>query len=61
MSASKGTTIYVYSNDGSTLLHFFPSANLAAKFLNCSRPTVMKYADTNKLLFGKYIISLNPY
>jgi group I intron endonuclease len=44
ISAAQGTTIYVYSSDGFTLINTFPSANNAAKHFYVDKDTVLRYA-----------------
>lgn len=52
-----GTTIYVYSSDGITLINTFSSARKAVKFLRCSHPTILTYTRNGKLFKGKWILS----
>src|SRR5574338_36657 len=48
IGASLGTTIYVYNSQGS-LVNSFSSSRKAAKFFNCTDPTIMKYARNGEL------------
>jgi group I intron endonuclease len=63
MSEAQGTTIYVNSSDGSTLINSFPSANKAAKHFNCDKNTILRYAKNtgsgSKIFKDKYILSIN--
>jgi hypothetical protein len=61
LSAANGTTVYVYSSDGSTLINSFSSANKAAKHFNCDKSTILRYIKSAKLFKGEYILSINPY
>jgi len=56
---AKGVSIFVYSVDKSILLYSFDSANEAAKFLNCSRPTLLKYIRANKFFINGYFVTIN--
>lgn len=58
LSIAKGTAIYQYSSDLSTLINKFPSANKAAEHFNTSRPTILKYAHSHKLFQDKWILSI---
>jgi group I intron endonuclease len=61
MSAIKGGgTIYVYSEDH-TLEKTYCSAREAAKHLNCSYPTILKYAKSRQLFKEQWILSLTTY
>lgn len=57
MSIVKGTAIYVYDTQGS-LAYTFSSARKAAKFLNCSYPTILKFAKNGLLFKDKWILSI---
>jgi len=57
LSAVNGTTVYVYSSDGSTLLNTFPSARKAGEYFNCCHHTIKKYALNGLLFQGKWILS----
>ena len=59
MSKAKGTSIYIYSKNGS-LLNSFTSANLAGKYLQVNHQTILKYADSGKLLKGEWLIRTSP-
>jgi hypothetical protein len=56
---AKGTTIFIYTADQSSLLHTFDSANEAAKFIGCSRPTLLKYIRAEKFLIKGYYVTTN--
>jgi hypothetical protein len=53
----KGTTIFVYSYDHQ-LLFTFISSRTVAKHSDCSNATILKYARSNEIFKGKYILSL---
>jgi group I intron endonuclease len=57
ISQANGSTIFVYSL-GNHLLYTFPSLRLAAKYLNCSHPTIIKYVRSGEIFQDKYILSL---
>lgn len=57
MSQSKGKLVYVYSLDYQQIVPF-TSARSAAKFLGTSDITIMKYARSNAIFKGEYILSL---
>jgi len=59
MSIAKGTTIYVYSNDGITLMNTFTSAREAAKFFNVEHGSILRNAKSGKLFQDKWILSTN--
>lgn len=46
MSATRGTAIYVYSED-STLVNIFSSSRKTAVFLECSQPAILTYIKTS--------------
>lgn len=58
MSAAQGTAIFIYSKD-SKLENTFSSAREAAKFLNSSKDTILRYAKNGKLFQEKWILSLS--
>jgi len=60
MSIAKGTSIYIYSSDGITLINTFTSVREAAKFLNVEHGTVLRYAKSKKLFKDKWILSTSP-
>jgi hypothetical protein len=53
-----GVTIFLYSLEYK-LIQTFISSRLAAKHLNVSPVTVLKYARSNAVLKTKYILSLH--
>lgn len=59
MSIHRGTPIYVLHSDFFIFYKTFHSSNKAAKYLNCSDTTIMKYARSRKIYKEKWIISLN--
>jgi hypothetical protein len=59
MSIAKGTTIYVYSSDGITLMNTFTSAREAAKFFNVEHGSILRNAKSGKLFQDKWILSTN--
>jgi hypothetical protein len=56
MSAVKGTNIYVYSSDKSTLINIFSSANKAAEYFSVSKATILSYCKNEKLFQDKWIL-----
>lgn len=58
MSAANGTAIFVYDTN-SSLVKTFTSATLAAKNYNCSKTTILRYANNGKLFKGQLILSLS--
>lgn len=58
LSVAKGTAIYQYSSDLSTIINKFSSANKAAEYFNISRPTILKYAHSRKIFQDKWILSI---
>jgi hypothetical protein len=56
----KGSSIYVYSLDGAShqLLYIFTSSRHAAEFLGSNHVTILKYAKSQDIFRGKYILSL---
>ncbi len=65
MSLAKNKKVYVYTMD--TVLNeriLFKSFNSCAetmKYLNCSKMTITRYIDSNKLYKNKYILSSNEH
>jgi hypothetical protein len=57
MSIAQGTTIYLYSSDGITLINTFSSASKAAEFFDCSHNTILSYAKNDKLFKKEWILS----
>jgi group I intron endonuclease len=60
MSEARGTKIYLYSSDGTSLINTFPSAIKAAETLNISKDTIRKYAKSQELFKEKWIFSTIP-
>jgi group I intron endonuclease len=60
MSAAKGTTVYIYSSNDSTLIYTFPSSYKAAEHFNCGKDTILRYIKNGKLFKGEYILSYKP-
>src|SRR5690606_3402070 len=72
LSVAKGTAIYQYSSDLSTIINKFSSARraaprrgtpcgrapLGAEYFNISRPTILKYAHSRKIFQDKWILSI---
>lgn len=56
---SSAHTVYVYSLDH-LLINQFPSKVAAAKWLNVSAFTVNRYIKNNKVLQGKFILTVSP-
>ena len=50
MSITKGTAIYIYSPDNSSLINTFSSARKALEF-NVDKETILKYARDSNLIF----------
>jgi group I intron endonuclease len=59
MSSTKGTAINVYDVNG-TLINTFSSAREAAKVLNCSKDTILKYAINGNIFKDKWKLSTSP-
>jgi len=58
MSAAKGGgTIYLYNAEKTTLVNSFPSAREAAKYLNLSFPTIIKYARKGEIYKEQWFFS----
>jgi group I intron endonuclease len=57
LSAANGTTVYVYSSDGSTLLNTFPSARKAGEYFNCSHKTIKRYTLNGKIFKEQWQLS----
>jgi NADH-ubiquinone oxidoreductase chain 4 len=57
MSIAKGTTIYVYSPDKSTLINTFISARKAAEFFNTNHRIILKHAKNGLLFKEQWIFS----
>lgn len=57
MSEAQGATIFIYDLQGQ-LIKPFSSSRAAAKYLNCSDPTIMRYARSGKVFKNKYQLSL---
>lgn len=57
MSLAKGFSIYVYSYDCSTLLYTFSSIRKAAKSLQISDKTIIKYIQNNCVYDNKWVFS----
>lgn len=58
MRVARGTTIYVYSTDKSTLVNTFSSAREAAEYFNCRHKIIMKYVKNKKLFQDQWILSI---
>ena len=59
ISAAKGVgIIFVYDSQG-LLKNTFSSARNAAKFFNCSHPTISRYSISGKLFKKQWILSLH--
>jgi group I intron endonuclease len=56
ISAARGTAIYIYDSN-SFLVNTFTSATLAGKFFKCSKTTILRYANNDKLFKGQWILS----
>lgn len=57
MSLARGTTVYVYNSDKSTLVNSFPSAKKAAEFFNCSHSTILRYISNGLIFKDRWILS----
>ena len=58
MRVARGTTIYVYSIDKSTLVNTFSSAREAAEYFNCRHKTIMKYVKNELIFQNQWILSI---
>lgn len=58
LSAARGTAIFQYGLDG-TLLKSFTSAREAAKYFECSKGTILKYAKNGELFKNEWRLSLD--
>jgi len=56
MSATRGTAIFVYLEDGS-LVNNFSSARQAGKYFNTDNKTILKYCSNGKLFKEQWILS----
>lgn len=57
MSEAKGTTIYVYSSDKSSLIHTFISSRKAGEYFNVSFNTILKYSRNGEIFKDQWILS----
>ena len=57
MRDARGTTIYVYSTEKSTLENTFCSAREAAEYFNCGHKTIMKYVKNKNIFQKQWILS----
>jgi len=57
MSIAKGTPIFVYNSDNTTLVYTFTSSKKASKFFNCSDHTIKRYFISGKLFKNQWILS----
>lgn len=57
ISANNGTSIFVYSKDGLTLINSFSSATKAGEYFNVSYHTILKYTKSGKLFKNEGVIS----
>lgn len=56
--AKGGGSIYVYNTQG-ILVNNFTSARKAAKYFNCSHPTILIYVKNNELFQNQWILSFS--
>ena len=56
ISVAKGTTIYVYSSDQSTLINTFSSARKATEYFSVSKAIILSYCKNEKLFQDKWIL-----
>jgi hypothetical protein len=56
MSATRGTAIFVYSEDD-LLVNNFPSARQAGQFFNTDSKTILRYVRCGKIFRKKWILS----
>jgi group I intron endonuclease len=56
MSATRGTAIFVYSEDD-LLVNNFPSARQTGKFFNTDSKTILRYLKSGKVFKEKWILS----
>lgn len=59
MSATRGTTIYVYDSKGVTLLNTFTSARKTAEYFNTYNKTILNYCSNGKLFKEQWILSMS--
>ena len=57
MRIARGSTIYVYSSNKSTLIDSFSSSRKAGEYFNVSFNTILKYANNGILFKEKWISS----
>lgn len=57
MSISKGTAIYVYTFDKSTLVNVFVSARKAGEHFNCSHVIILRHARKESLFKEQWVLS----
>jgi len=58
MRVARGTTIYVYSTDKSTLINTFGSTREAAEYFNCRHKTIMKHVKNEVIFQNQWILSI---
>lgn len=56
MSVAKGTSIYVYSSDKSTLINTFTSARKASEYFNCAHTTIIKHVRNGLISKGGWFL-----
>jgi group I intron endonuclease len=57
MSTTRGTTIFIYLEDGS-LVNNFSSARQAGKYFNTDSKTILRYCSNGKLFKEQWILSI---
>jgi group I intron endonuclease len=57
ISIARGTAIYVYSFDKSTLVNTFISARKASEHFNCNHITIINYTKSGKIFKKQWILS----
>ncbi len=60
LSITKGTAIYVYSADKSTLFNTFTSARKAAEHFNVHHQLILRHTKNGELFKGQWLLSIKP-
>lgn len=57
LSIAKGTTIYIYSSDGKTLINTFSSARKASEFFGTNHHNILNHAKNKKIFKEQWLLS----
>jgi len=57
MSATRGTSIFIYTENG-LFINKFPSARKAGEYFNTDNKTILRYCSNGKLFKEKWILSI---